>query len=113
MGKLTEQMLMDMALLNLSPRTIKCYGWHVRKFSDYYDENLEKLDEDDIRKYLYYLKTEKKCSSSNICQAYSAIKFLYRNVLKMPFALSKLRGPRRTKKLPTDSQTGHASYAST
>ena len=100
MSKLVEQMLMDMTLQNLSPKTIKAYSWHIRKFCGYYSKSPEELNEEDIRHYLYNLKTIEKCSSSNISQAYSAIKFMYRTILKMPMTLSKLKGPKREKKLP-------------
>jgi site-specific recombinase XerD len=43
---------------------------------------------------------EKGYSASSLSQAYSAIKYLYRETLKMPLTLGKLRGPRKTMKLP-------------
>jgi integrase/recombinase XerD len=100
MSTLVEQMQMDMEIMNYSQRTIRSYRAHIKAFLRYFDKSAEELEEDDIRKYLYYLKAEKQFSSSNISQAFSAIKFLYRAVLKMPVSLSKLRGPRRTYRLP-------------
>lgn len=100
MSSLLEQMLMDMELLNYSYKTIKTYKSHIKAFLNFFDKDPEELDEDDIRKYLYYCKTEKKHSPSNLSQGFSAIKFLYRATLKMPITLTKLRGPRRTFKLP-------------
>ena len=100
MSTLVEQMQMDMEIMNYSRRTIYTYQAHVKAFLRYFDKAAEELEEDDIRKYLYYLKTVKQYSNSNISQAFSAIKFLYRSVLKMPVSLTKLRGPRRTYRLP-------------
>jgi integrase/recombinase XerD len=100
MSTLVEQMLMDLELMNYSRKTIYSYCWHVKAFLDYFKQEPEALDEDDIRRYLYMIKTEKKMSSSNLAQAFSAIKFLYRFTLKMPMSLNKLRGPGRGHKLP-------------
>lgn len=100
MADLLERMIMDMELRNFSPKTIDSYSYHVKKFLSFFGQSAEELDEDDIRRYLYMLKTEKKIGRSNLIQAYSAIKFLYRSTLSMPMALAKLRGPGRVQKLP-------------
>ncbi len=101
MSDLLEKMTMDMELIYYSPKTIKSYSYHVKRFLAYYHgQKAEALDEDDIRKYLYMLKKEKRLGQSNLIQAFSAIKFLYRSTLKMPMTLSKLRGPGRVQKLP-------------
>ena len=100
MSKLVERMLMDMTLQNLSPKTIKAYSWHIKKFCEYFSKSAEELVEDDIRHYLYHLKAVEKCSSSHMAQAFSAIKYLYRNLLKMPVPLSSLRGPKKERRLP-------------
>jgi integrase/recombinase XerD len=100
MEKRIEDMRKDMALQHLSPRTITSYLYHIRKFKEYFKDNIEGLKEDDLRDYLYHVKVEQGYSSSNLSQAFSAIKFLYRETLKMPLTLGKLRGPRKSLKLP-------------
>ena len=100
MEELIEQMRMDMAIRDYSPRTIKTYLWHLDGFSSYFDHAVSGLDENDIRKYLYHLKNEKQYSTSNLRQAYSAIRYLYRNYFEMPVGLNDLRSPRTSQKLP-------------
>ena len=100
MEKLIEQMKMDLELQDYSSKTIKSYLWHIQDFSDYFKNSVSNVGEEDIRKYLYHLKQEKGYGRSYLSQAYSAIKFLYRETLQMPLSLSKLRGPRRMIKLP-------------
>jgi site-specific recombinase XerD len=73
-------MQMDLQLINYSPRTIESYLHHVNKFFKYFQQTPEEFDEDDIRKYLYYFKTEKKMSSSNLAQAFSAVKSARRRI---------------------------------
>ncbi len=100
MEKLIEDMRKDMALQQYSPRTIETYLYHIQNFKCHFNDKIEDLKEDDLRDYLYHLKEEKKYSASNLAQAFSAIKFLYRAGLNIPLTLGKLRGPRSKRKLP-------------
>ena len=100
MENIIKQMQMDMALRDYSPNTIKSYLWHIRGLSDYFERSLDGLTQDDIRRYLYHVKTEKGYSNSFLSQAFSAIKYLYRNTFEIPVDLSDLHGPRVSLKLP-------------
>ncbi len=100
MEELIEQMRMDMVVRDYSPKTIKTYLWHLAGFSSYFKHVVSDLDGNDIRKYLYHLKTEKQYGTSNLRQAYSAIRYLYRNYFEMPIGLKDLRGPRPSQRLP-------------
>jgi integrase/recombinase XerD len=100
MKSLLEKMQQDLVIQNYSPRTIELYKWHVKAFLKHCAKSADQITEDDIRDYLFYVKTEKHYSSSNLAQAFSAIKFLFRETLKMPLSLTALRGPRRGRPLP-------------
>jgi len=100
MDKLVEQMKMDLTIQDYSPKTIKSYLWHVSDFVNYFNHSLENIGEEKIRKYLYHIKKEKGYGRSYLSQAFSAIKFLYRETIDMPLSLNKLRGPKRMIKLP-------------
>jgi site-specific recombinase XerD len=100
MEKLIERMQMDLVLQGYSAKTIKSYSWHVGQFVQFVSADVETLVEEDIRRYLYHVKTQLNYSVSNLSQAFSAIKFLYRNTLQMPMKLHTLRGPRQTRRLP-------------
>jgi len=100
MNNLIEQMQMDMSLREYSPETIKSYLWHIKSLCTYFPQGISTLTEEDIRKYLYHLKTDKDYSSSYLSQAYSAVKYLYRNYFEIPVNLNHLRGPRVSLKLP-------------
>jgi integrase/recombinase XerD len=60
MSKLIEQMHMDMTLRDLSPKTLKVYSWHVKQHQKFFGQNVENLDEEKIRQYLYYLRSPEK-----------------------------------------------------
>jgi site-specific recombinase XerD len=100
MESLIEQMRMDMVVRDYSPRTIESYLWHLNAFSNHFNHDVANLESDDIRRYLYYLKTEKNYSTSNLRLAYSAIRYLYRNHFEMPIKLKDLRGPKISLRLP-------------
>lgn len=100
MTDLVEQMKMDMVLLSYSPKTIISYTYHIGLFLKTLQKSAETVTEDDIRSYLYTMKTVKKASQSNLSQAFSAIKFLYRSTLDMPLKLSSVKSVRRGRKLP-------------
>ena len=82
MGKLYDQMKMDMELKNLSPRTMECYLARMKDFTLYFGRSPAGLGDDEIRQYLYYLKKEKRASQSIINQSYSALKFFYQRTLQ-------------------------------
>jgi len=100
MRDLVGQMKMDMVLLSYSPRTIESYTYHVGLFLKALDKPAESVTEEDIRGYLYTMKTVKKAGQANLSQAFSAIKFLYRSTLEMPLKLSDVRSVRRGRRLP-------------
>ncbi|MBU1625819.1 site-specific integrase [bacterium] len=100
MNSLIQKMQQDMVIQNYSPRTISSYAWHIKAFLNYCRKDVDKITEEDIRTYLYHIKAEMKYSPSNLAQAFSAIKFLYREMLKMPLKLTTLKGPKRGRPLP-------------
>jgi len=97
---LIEKMQQDLVIQNYSPRTIEAYLWHVKQFTQFYPKGLDSIGEEQIRSYLYHIKTVRKYSPSNLSQAFSAIKFLFRETLKMPLELKTLKGPKHPHKLP-------------
>ena len=100
MGKLHDQMKVDLELKNLSPRTRSCYlGW-MRSFALHFHRSPEELGEPEIRDYLHYLIQEKKASQSGVSQAYSALKFFYETTLKRDWNGFRIPRVQMGKKLP-------------
>ncbi len=84
--ELTRKVLKD---TGRSPKTANSYLSHIRRLEQAFGEKLGDLDEESLRKYLEKLVDEGK-SLSYINQAQSAIRFMYKNVLKKD---SPLPGP--------------------
>ena len=75
-----------LTIQNYSSQTIKSYISAVNIFTKYIiNHNIKDVDEKIIQQYLFYCKEDKNYSLSSMKQAYSALRFLYSNVLNKPF----------------------------
>jgi integrase/recombinase XerD len=100
MGRLQDQMRMDLELKNLSPRTRSCYLTWMRSFAIHFHRSPDELGEQEIRDYLHYLIQVKKGSQSGVSQAYSALKFFYETTLKRDWNGFRIPRVQKGKKLP-------------
>lgn len=100
MGELKNQMLRLMELKNFSRKTISCYLMYMKEYAGYFKKPPDEMGQEEILKYLCYLKDEKKASWSGINIAYSALKFFYTNVLDREWNVKKIPRPKLNKMLP-------------
>lgn len=100
MGKLREQMEMDMKLRRLSPRTIATYLACMRNVAVYFGKSPAELNEEEIRRYLHYLIEERKASQAGVSQSYSALKFFFEHTLQRPWNPERIPRSKQRKKLP-------------
>jgi integrase/recombinase XerD len=100
MSTLREQMLADLQLKGLTPKTQKIYLREVSNYAKYFNRSPEQLGEKELREYLLYLLNEKKLSKGTYRFYYQGLKFLYKNTLKREEVVEKIRCPRGKKKLP-------------
>jgi integrase/recombinase XerD len=100
MGKLRDQMKMELELKNYAPKTIKAYLGHMEAYTRLFMKSPAEMGEDEVRKYLHHLKTVKKVSTSNINIAYWALHFFYVKTLHRDWKVEKIPRPKKEKKLP-------------
>ncbi len=100
MGKLKDRMLELMTIRNYSKKTIQAYVSHITAYTRYSGKSPTEMGEEEMRKYLFYLKDEKRTSWSNINVAYNALKYFSEKVLDRDFELAKIPRPRGQWKLP-------------
>lgn len=86
MSPLRQQMLSDMQLRGLSPRTQEAYIAAVVGIAKHYHRSPDQLTSQEIDQYLLHLINERKLSWSTTNQAASALRFLFRTTLKQPDA---------------------------
>ena len=94
------EMKKDLELKGYSQNTIEAYLLYSKLFSQYYQTPPAQLGINEVRNYLHYLITRKKCSSSYVNVTYSALKYLFTNILDKPWDEKKLPRMKRNKTLP-------------
>jgi len=64
MSKLREQMLADLQMRGLSPKTQKIYLREVSNYAKHFNKSPEELGEKELKEYLLYLRRLKPCCQS-------------------------------------------------
>ena len=100
MGKLRDQMLVDLQLSGAKPRTQKTYLREVENLAKYFNRSPEELGEDELKEYMLYLMKERNLSDGTYRFYVAALKFLYRTTLKREWVVEKIKCPKRKRKLP-------------
>jgi hypothetical protein len=72
MGKLREQMIVDLQLSGIKPQTQKNYLREVGNLAKYFNRSPEELGEAELKEYLLYLINKRRLSegesiSINLC----------------------------------------------
>lgn len=65
----------DLKLTGKSPRTIETYEGHLFKLEKFYHKTPDKINEEELRKYLLYMKDVKQYSEAFFKQSISAFRF--------------------------------------
>lgn len=88
----------EILVRHYSPKTLKTYkGWAGKYQAFTRSKSPELLSSDDVKAYLTYLAVKRKVSASTQNQAFNALLFFYRHVLKREFG--KIDGVVRAKQL--------------
>jgi len=100
MSRLRQRMIEDLRIRNLSPRTEKCYVWHVEQFAKHFHTSPEFLGPEHIREYQVHVVEKRKASWSWFNQAVCALRFLYGVTLGRDWTIEHIPHAKREKKLP-------------
>jgi integrase/recombinase XerD len=100
MGKLRDQMEMDMRLKGMSPKTISSYLGCMKSVAVHFGKSPADLSDEEIRAYLYHLIEERKASQAVISQSYSALKFFFEHTLQRQWNHARIPRSKQRKKLP-------------
>jgi integrase/recombinase XerD len=100
MGRLRDQMEMDMRLRRFSPKTIACYLACMKGVAKHFRKSPAELGEEEIRAYLYCLMEERKVSQSVLVQTYSALKFFFEKTLQKQWNAFRIPRCKQRRKLP-------------
>ncbi len=100
MGKLRDQMLMDLQLSGAKPRTQETYLREVENLAKYFNRSPAELEEAELKKYMLYMINERHLSEGTFRFYVAGLKFFYRTTLKREWPVEKIRHPRSKRKLP-------------
>ncbi len=100
MGKLKDQMLMDLQLSGAKPRTQETYLREVENLAKYFNRSPAELGEAELKKYMLYMINERHLSEGTFRFYVAGLKFLYRTTLKREWPVEKIKHPRSKRKLP-------------
>lgn len=94
------RMVEDMKLRDFRPTTRKAYLGAVRQFSKWLRREPATWTEEDVRRYILYLRDDKQLSFSSINVAVHALKFFVSHTLRVEWPVMDLLHVRRRKTLP-------------
>src|SRR5512139_2899870 len=100
MGKLRDQMVVDLQLSGAKPSTQRAYLREAQNLAKYFNKSPEQLGEDELKEYLLHLMKERHLSGGTFRFYVAGLKFLYRMTLKRQWAVEKIRYPRAKRRLP-------------
>ncbi len=101
MTPLRQRVLDELQRRNYSPATTRGYILAIKQFAEYFGKSPERLGGDEIRQFELYLLKEKKLAPGTVEGRMSALRFLYRKVLKRrDIAYDDLIFPKVPRKLP-------------
>ncbi len=101
MTRLRQRTLEELQRRNYSQETTRGYIHAVKQFAEYFGKSPQELGAEEIRRYQLYLLNEKKYSAGSVKVHMSALRFLYKKVLKRrDLSFDDLVYPKKPKKLP-------------
>jgi site-specific recombinase XerD len=93
-------MIEEMQLRSYAPGTIEGYVHAVAQLARHYHRSPDTLEEDEVRRYLLYLKLDKKIARGTFSVVLGGLRFFYHKALGREWKSLDVAKPRSEKKLP-------------
>ena len=90
----------ELKIRGFSNRTVESYLYHNINFSNFIKKDPKEVNEQDAKKYLAYLISDKKYSPRSANLALSSLKFFYNEIMQNQ-AFNAVKAPKVEKKIPT------------
>ena len=100
MTPLRQQMIEEMKLRGYAPSTIEGYVHAVAQLARHYHRSPEKLEEDEVRRYLLHLTVDKKVARGTFSVVLGGLRFFYHKALGCEWKSLYVAKPRHAKTLP-------------
>ena len=89
-----EKLENELKIRGLSRNTISSYLFYNRKFLEFIGKKTDDVTEDDIKKYLGYMSSDKERSNRTLALIIAALEFFYKEVLGKNIALKRPKVPK-------------------
>ena len=93
-------MIEDVQLRGLAERTQNAYVRAVRRLAEHYGRSPDQINEEELRRYLLYLKNDRGVSRSLFVVTLCGLKFLYERTLRRDWPTFQLPRMTREQRLP-------------
>ena len=100
MSVLRRRMIETLRIRNYSPRTITRYVEQIADFARHFGRSPHLLGLEEIHQYQLYLLEERKAKRGTLVVAVSALRILYRDVLRKDWMITYIPFPRKEQPLP-------------
>lgn len=94
-----EKLGIELKLRGFSKKTLETYVTHNKRFLDFIKKKPDQITQDDIKQYLAHLISEKEQKPASVNLALSALKFMYKEILKMDIFVD-VKTMKSEKKIP-------------
>ena len=94
-----EKLETELKIRGYSPLTVKSYLTHNKKFLGFCGKTENKINEDDIKKYLAFLMSERRLKPASVNLVLSSLKFYFETLLKKQIFVD-VKAPKPERKLP-------------
>lgn len=101
MTPLRQKMINDMKFRRFSPKTIKLYVYAVEDLAKYYNRSPDRISEEEVHGYLFYLQEERKLTWGSCNAMAGGLNFFYKTTLREKNIRFKIPKRKQAKKLPT------------
>lgn len=100
MGKLRNQMMLDLQLRNYAASTCERYVHCAWEFAAYHRKSPSDMGEQQVRQFLIHLMTERACGPAGRKMYIASLKFLYETTLRRPEVVAHIPWPKVRSALP-------------
>src|SRR5271166_4123814 len=100
MTPLRQRFIEDLQLRNYAPKTIVAYVHQVRGLAHHFKLSPDRLDDDQIRRYLLHLLHDKHAAETSYNQAVAALRFFYEVSSPSGTVVRRLPYGKQSKRLP-------------
>ena len=98
--KMLDKLETELKIRGFSKRTVDTYLYHNKKFLEFTKKDPQSVDENEAKRYVAYLMSDRKFKPSSVNLALSSLKFFYNEILQNR-AFNNVKAPKSEKKIPT------------